>query len=271
MLGGVGVGKLSASVKAAEKALRRVPIVRSARKLVHRHFGPLHAKHWRPGPLPDFVIIGAQKAGTTTLFDMLAEHPEVGLSTIKEVHYFDHNFHRGEEWYRRHFDRHIAGEASPNYIFHPLVHDRMKALIPDVKVIAILRDPVERALSHYFHEVAIGSERLPIVEALKAEDQRTGAHALQHFSYVARSRYLEQLERWQDFDLLVLSNRELRENPDETFARLCRHIGASVLPAPIRESNVGIRGEVPEEARRFLEERLAGKKEAVEARYGIRL
>lgn len=265
------MGKLSASMKAAEKAVRRVPIVRSARKFVHRHFGPLHSKHWRPGPLPDFVIIGAQKAGTTTLFDMLAEHPEVSLSTVKEVHFFDLNFHRGEEWYRRHFDRHIAGEASPYYIFHPLVHDRMKALIPNAKAIVILRDPIDRALSHYFHEVALGFETLPIVEALKAEDQRTNRYGRKHFSYVARSRYMEQLEGWHDFDLLVLSNRELRENPDETFARICRHIGASVKPAPICESNVGVKGEVPEEARRFLEDRLAGEKQAVEQHYGIRL
>lgn len=265
------MGRLTATVRAAEKVVRRVPIVRSARKFVHRHFGPLHAKYRQPGPLPDFVIIGAQKAGTTTLFDMLAEHPEVSLSTVKEVHYFDFNFHRGEEWYRRHFDRHIAGEASPYYIFHPAAHDRMKALIPDAKAIAILRDPVERALSHYFHEVALGFEKLPMLEALKAEDQRTGSFAHQHFSYVARGRYLEQLEQWKDFDLLVLSNRELRENPDETFARVCRHVGASVMPAPILESNVGTKGEVPEEARNFLEERLTGEKEAVEQRYRIRL
>jgi hypothetical protein len=263
----MAAGRLMATVRAAKKAVRHVPIVHSARNFAYRHF----RQHRRPGPFPDFVIIGAQKAGTTVLFDMLAEHPQVSLSTVKEIHYFDINFRRGEEWYRRHFDRHIAGEASPYYIFHPSTHDRMKALIPNAKVIAILRDPVERALSHYFHEVRLGCEKLPIMEALRAEGQRTGPFADQHFSYAARSRYLEQLERWEDFDLLVLSNRELRENPDETFARVCRHIGASVRPAPVRESNVGVRGQVPEEARRFLEERLAGEKEAVERRYGIRL
>jgi len=248
-----------------------MPIPDSARYLYRRLFGARRHLHRQPGPLPDFVIIGAQKAGTTALFDMFSEHPEISPSTVKEVHYFDSNYERGEQWYRRHFDRHIAGEASPYYLFYPPAHDRMKALIPKAKVIAILRDPVERALSHYDHEVEKGYVKAPIMEALRAEEQRTDAFAHNHLSFVGRGRYLPQLERWQDFDLLVLSNRELRETADETFARACRHVGATPIPAPKLESNVGVRRQPPDEARRFLEERLAGEKEAVEARYGIRL
>lgn len=242
---------------------------RIASRLLFGKDGRKHRLHDKPGPLPGFLIIGTQKGGTTTLFSMLATHPRLTKPTDKEVHYFDLNYERGEEWYRRHFKGEIAFEASPYYMFHPAVPERIAGLLPGPKLIAILRDPVERSISHYFHSVLKGHETLPMLEALEAEETRTGAYSHQHHTYVARSRYMEQLERWQDFDLLVLSNRELRDKPDETLARACNHVGIEPIPAPPMERNVGKKGAVPPEARRFLQERLVGEKEAVEARYGI--
>ena len=113
--------------------------------------------------LPRYLIIGAQKSGTTTLYEYLNQHPAVARSFIQEVHFFDLNFARGLEWYRAHFPTYlrreyvrsrrrmelITGEASAYYLFHPLVCARVRETLPDVRLIVVLRDPVERAWAHY--------------------------------------------------------------------------------------------------------------------------
>ena len=142
---------------------------RIARRLIFGKDGRKHRLHDRPGPLPGFLIIGAQKSGTTTLFAMLGTHPQLTRPTDKEVHYFSLHYERGEAWYRRHFKGEIAFEASPYYIFHPAAPERIRATIPNAKLIAILRDPVQRSISHYFHSVLKGHETLPMLEALHAE------------------------------------------------------------------------------------------------------
>src|SRR5262249_27856015 len=135
----------------------------------------------------DFVIIGTQRGGTTSLYRYLIDHPDVaGAMLTKEVHYFDTNLRRGPGWYRAFFptkaarDRHrrrtgrelVAGEASPYYLFHPLVPDRAHELLPDAKLVVMLRDPVERAFSHHGHEVELGYEQLGFAEALDREPER---------------------------------------------------------------------------------------------------
>ena len=173
--------------------------------------------------LPDFVILGAQKAGTTSLYAYLCAHPEVRAAARKEVHYFDLNYARGASWYRSMFPlavalasdrrggrRVLVGEASPYYLFHPLAAQRASALVPSAQLIVLLRDPVERAWSHYRHEVKAGREPLAFEAALAAEPARlagadaalrAGASPEAHpshrtFSYVARGRYAEQLRPW---------------------------------------------------------------------------
>lgn len=171
--------------------------------------------------LPDFIIIGAQKAGTTSLFTYLSAHPQVRPAIRKEVHYFDTNYGRGDLWYRAMFPtsrslqaasgpRRITGEASPYYLFHPLAAERAAQHVPDARLIVLLRDPVVRAWSHYQHEVAAGREVLSFADALDAEPDRlagaadairagrsdAAAERHRNFSYVARGRYSEQIRTW---------------------------------------------------------------------------
>ena len=198
-------------------------------------------------PLPDFLILGAQKAGTTALYSYLRWHPGITGPAWKEVSYFDRHYRRGVSWYRGHFpmgagDR-IVGEASPGYLFHPLAPERVLATVPEAKLIALLRDPVGRALSHYHHEVALGREPLSFEQAIDAEPERTRGEEERmvldalHFSgawwdyaYLARGRYAEQLERWfavfPRAQLLVLSSEDLAAEPGQTYARILDFLGA---------------------------------------------
>jgi hypothetical protein len=187
-------------------------------------------------PLPDFLIIGAQKGGTSSLYRHLSEHPLVRRAIAKEVHYFDLHPHRGEGWYRAHFPmtalgrNHggtppITGEATPYYLFHPQVPARVARLLPETRFIALLRDPVDRLVSHYHHEVALGFERRSLERALEEEpammaaeeprlhrDRFASSFVHQHFSYFSRGIYARQLEAWfklipRDRFLIVSSER----------------------------------------------------------------
>jgi hypothetical protein len=199
--------------------------------------------------LPSALIIGAQKGGTTSLFNYLLEHPGVLPSLRKEVHYFDFNYSRGLRWYRGHFPyAHRLGrgsltlEGSPYYLVHPLVPQRVARLLPDVKLIAVLRNPVDRALSHYQHEVRGGRESLSFGEALDRESERLAGEEVRlanepnyysynhhRYSYVRRGLYLEQLRRWaQHFprsQMLVLQSERLFRDPAGTTASVHEFLG----------------------------------------------
>jgi len=203
-------------------------------------------------PLPDALIIGAQKAGTTALYAYLRWHPQVLGPSWKEVNYFDRHYRRGERWYRGHFPNKlrlrrvrdpIVAEASTGYLFHPLGPERVKALIPRARLIALVRDPVDRAYSHYQHEVALGRERLSFEAAIDREDERMDgelermladpgyfSYAWWNYTYLARGRYAEQLQRWFEVfsreQLLIVPMDDLRDAPRETYARVLDHIGA---------------------------------------------
>jgi hypothetical protein len=207
-------------------------------------------------PLPNFLIVGAQKAGTTALYSHLREHPALAGPPWKEVSFFDRHFWRGAAWYRGHFPNMlylsavrartgvepIVGEASPSYLFHPHAPERAAALVPDVRLIALVRNPVDRALSHYHHEVALGREALPFEQALEQEEERMEgelvrmrdpryfSHAWWNFTYLSRGRYAEQLERWLALypreRLLILPSDDLLERPGETYRRVLEFLGA---------------------------------------------
>jgi Sulfotransferase domain len=201
-------------------------------------------------PLPDFLIIGAQKAGTTALYAYLRRHPAITGPSWKEVSFFDRHYGRGEAWYRGNFPNlvrsrgKLVGEASPSYIFHPLGPERVRALVPEVRLVALVRNPIDRALSHYHHELALGREPLSFEDALDAEEERLRgeeerlaadpgyfSRAWWSHAYKARGRYAEQLERWLAVfppeQLLVLPSEDLGAEPERTHARVLEFLGAS--------------------------------------------
>jgi Sulfotransferase domain len=203
-------------------------------------------------PLPDFLIIGAQKAGTTALYAYLRGHPAIAGPPWKEVSFFDRHYARGAAWYRGNFPNRLylrrmqaragvaplVGEASPSYLFHPLAPERVAALVPEARLVALVRNPIDRALSHYHHEVALGRESLSFEDAVAAEEQRMRgelerlrdpryfSHAWWNYTYVSRGLYAEQLERWPRERLLVVSSEDLLERPRETYARVLEFLGA---------------------------------------------
>ncbi|MBQ1084611.1 MULTISPECIES: sulfotransferase [unclassified Nocardiopsis] len=173
--------------------------------------------------VPDFLICGAQRSGTTSLFKALSQHPAAtGPVLRKGVHYFDTGHHHGPDWYRSHFPlraslrpwwgrpRVRVFESSPYYLFHPLSAERIAKELPDARIVVILRDPVERAYSAHAHETARGFETESFARALELEEERLGgaeerlvedpghhSHSHQHHGYVARGRYADQLERME--------------------------------------------------------------------------
>ncbi len=208
--------------------------------------GPLRLLSGPARRLPDFIIVGAQKCGTTALYAYLEQHPDVASALTKEIHFFDNNYHRGLSWYRAHFPprmfrRRTTGEASPSYLVHPLAPSRIRATVPDVRLIVLLRNPADRAYSHFHHNARKGRERRTFDEAVTREAERLRDnvdHVLgdvdyfvthYQFSYLLRGIYASQLERWMKHfppeRLLILENRDLLEDPQPTFHRTLEFLG----------------------------------------------
>jgi len=176
--------------------------------------------------LPNFIICGTQKGGTSALYYFLKKHPEIYLPPKKEVHYFDLNYQKGLKWYEKHFkgasSKYKAiGEASPSYMYLEEVPERIHEVLPDVKLIFILRNPVDRAYSHYWHEVKLGYEWLSFEEAIKVEQERLAKGDIInriHYSYLDRGEYIEQIKRFRKYfskdQILVLITEELKSNPE---------------------------------------------------------
>lgn len=250
---------------------------------------------------PQFLIVGAQRAGTTALYKTLVEHPAVlGAGLHKGVHYFDTDYGKSHEWYLGHFPRiasarrleqqlgvqPITGEASPYYMFHPLAAERIARDLPAVKLIAVLRDPVERAYSAYTHEKARGFETETFERALELEPERLAGEEdrlrsdptyvslhHQHNAYLARGRYIEQIERLERLvgrdRLLVLDFDELVGDPALSLPRLLDFLG---LPTWNRQElpqrNARPRTELPGDTRARLEEYFAEPDEKLAAWWG---
>jgi len=199
--------------------------------------------------LPSALIIGAQKGGTTSLFNYLVQHPQVRAPFTKEIHYFDLHYGRGPRWYRGRFPyaRQLAGgdltlDATPYYLAHPLAPERAARLLPEAKLIAVLRNPIDRALSHYGHEVRGGREELSFAEAIEREAERLDGeedrlarepayYSYNHhrYSYTLRGLYLRQLQRWTTHyprtRLLVLQSEWLFADPGAAMARVHEFLG----------------------------------------------
>lgn len=173
---------------------------------------------------PAFVIVGAQRCGTTTLYRLLSDHPSVVRPTMsKGVGYFDVNYGKGSRWYRSHFpialpasvrrrgENPLTFESSGYYCYHPLAGRRMGNDLTGIRLVMMVRDPVERAYSAYKHEAARGFETETFERALELEPQRLSgeverilanpdyeSHHHRHNSYVARGQYAEQIVRLRE-------------------------------------------------------------------------
>jgi hypothetical protein len=209
---------------------------------------------------PDFLLIGAKRGGTTSLWRYLSEHPDVlplfpRPEKLKGMYYFDEQFGRGDRWYRSHFPTRVrrerpfdwgvptvVGEATPYYLYHPLAPARAHAVVPDAHILVVLRDPVERAYSHYKERCANDTEPLSFAAAVAAEPDRLAGEAERiaaepgyvsffhrHCSYVDQGRYAPMLERWfaaygRDRVHVEISE-EMYAHPQATFDRVTDRLG----------------------------------------------
>ncbi|MFB2936406.1 sulfotransferase domain-containing protein [Aerosakkonemataceae cyanobacterium BLCC-F154] len=241
---------------------------------------------------PDFIIIGAQKCGTTSLYQYLIQHPQILPASQKEVHFFDLNFVRGVDWYRQQFQPVsqglITGEASPYYIFHPLVAERVYKLFPQVKLIALLRNPVERAISHYYHEVRLGCEKLGLLDAIAQEfarlkeetakmlaDANYYSYNHQHYTYLSRGIYVEQLKNWRQFfpkeQLLVLPSEELYNQPNQVLNQVLEFLQLpSYQLTQYDKYNSGEYPEIKPEIRQQLQEYFQPYNQQLEEFLGVK-
>ncbi len=202
----------------------------------------------------DFMIVGAARSGTTTLDAYMRDHPQICMAAHKEVHFFDHDKHfHGKPNYRTYHANFapkpvhkVIGEATPSYMFWKTAPERMHAYNSGLKLIMILRNPIDRAYSHWNLLRRQGLERLSFWEALQAEPerQRRAAPLQYHNAQIDGGRYVEQIERiWRYFpadQLLVLRFEDLQRSPKETLDQVYDYIGVDRQPF-VREqvANVG--------------------------------
>ena len=236
-------------------------------------------------PRPHFLGVGTQKGGTTTLYQLLKPHPEIYLPDNKEIHFFTKHYEQGECWYREQFSNAPAGclrgEITPYYLFHEAVPERIRALRPEMKIIALLRHPVERTLSQYFHSCRWNLEPLSLEDALAAEgDRLASGHARSHqeHSYLARSRYDQQLpryfERFGRERVLVLRSEDLFDGDPEVLRALERFLAIEPFSndtlIPRANPGLGEADQVPASVRRLLERELAPTFDWLERELGLR-
>ncbi|GAA1882373.1 hypothetical protein GCM10009814_10590 [Lapillicoccus jejuensis] len=226
---------------------------------------------------PGYLVVGTKRGGSTSLADWIEEHPLVGPCRVgKGTHYFDIHHHRGRAWYDAQFPTTgegyaLTGESSPYYMFHPLAAQRVVAELPQVKVVACLRDPVERAWSHHAYEVARGHETESFERALELEPERLAGEAerlaadpsydaphWRYHAYLRRGHYAEQLAPYLQGlgpqQVLVVQSEALFADPAAQLARVFDFLG---LPAhdggDHRALNAGRdRSPVPEAVRERL-------------------
>jgi hypothetical protein len=251
--------------------------------------------------LPTFLISGAQRCGTTSMYKTLSEHPQVLPAVLhKGVHYFDTNFGRGLDWYKGHFpteataaraaqtagQRIITGESSPYYMFHPLAAQRIAADLPDAKLIVLLRDPVERAYSAHTHEQARGFEPEPFERALELEESRIAgeeerlladptyrSYHHQHNAYLTRGHYVDYLERLEKVvgreRMFVIDSGDLFTDADPIFDGLVSFLNLPVWrPANFGKHNARPRMDMSPALRTRLDDHFAPYDERLAAWLG---
>lgn len=263
---------------------------------------------YRLRPLPEFLVIGAKRSGTTSLYFQLLQHPGIlplfpsakllpKARDTKGVHYFDTQYDRGDAWYRSHFPSVLkrsiaatrlgyepqAGEASPYCLYHPLAPQRAATSVPSARLVAILRNPVERTYSHYREQRRNGVEQLSFAEAIDAELERTAGehdrlladeHAVsfphEQQSYVAQSEYVHGINRWLDrFDrrrLVVVASERFYQDPSGVADSIYSFLGLPELGhRPERVLNAAPKDTMDPGIRRMLTDHFASLNRQLEA------
>ena len=274
------------------------PPVRRLRHLVPRPLQPAARElYLRVGPAtsrfrmaPSFLVIGGQRCGTTTIFKSLADHPQVMRPPVeKGTDYYTLNHDRGPDWYRGHFPlsrvaevlaprgaEPVAFEACTYYLFHPLAIERIAADFPEMRLVAMLRDPVVRAWSAYKHELARGFENeTDFVRALDLEEERLdgevermvrepgyASFSHRHHAYLSRGQYAEQLERvfahFPREQVHVMDSEAFFADPGREFATLVAFLGLQPWqPERFEQHNARPSAPMPEAARLRLERHYA--------------
>jgi Sulfotransferase domain len=287
----VGVGRVKAAVK---EQPRLQELARVAARATGRLTAPARMT-------PSFLIVGAQRCGTTSMYKTLAQHPMVLPAVLhKGAHYFDTGYQHGPAWYRGHFPLRvtarraapapgrlpITGESSPYYMFHPLAGQRIAADLPGVKLLVLLRDPVERAYSAHAHESARGFETEPFERALELEPIRLAgeeakliadpayrSHSHQHHAYVTRGRYAEQLRRLAGLvgreRIHVVDSQRFFTDPEPVFAEVSDFLGIGPASGIVFERhNARPRSPMPDSVRAKLSDQLADSDAELESWLG---
>lgn len=228
-------------------------------------------------PKPDFLIIGAQKCGTSSLFYLLNQHPDLNLPSVKEIQFFTLEYDKGWNWYKKQFPsghilaRKMTGEASPYYLYHPLVPARVARHLPAVKLIIMMRDPVDRAYSHFWHEkryqnewlgdfeeaVALEHERTSLEEEKLIRNEITHSQPFRSFGYIARGLYYKQISRWLQYfplnQMHFIKSELFFQNPEKDLTELFRFLRISTkIPENLTPQNTNEYPEMPSEIRKKI-------------------
>ncbi|MCL2924952.1 MAG: tetratricopeptide repeat protein [Trichodesmium sp. MAG_R04] len=196
-------------------------------------------------PSPNFIIIGSQKSGTTSLASYISQHPQVLPAIKKETHFWSFKFHQGIDWYLAHFppipksQNLITGEATPSYLVTDKAPERIYRLLPNIKLLVILRNPVDRAFSQYHHwqrlnwedrsfEVAINQE-LEILKTTPKQPQGDRKYWRLSGNYIGRGVYIEFIQKWMAVfsreQFLILRGEDLYQTPDNTMKQVFDFLG----------------------------------------------
>jgi len=248
---------------------------------------------------PEFLIVGAQRCGTTSMFKAIVQHPLVARPFLRKgVHYFDTNYGNGFGWYRGNFPiaasswarragrgQPHTGESSPYYMFHPLAGERIAAHLPDIRLLALLRDPVERAYSAHSHELARGYEAKSFEAALELEDERLAgerermradptyqSHSWQHHAYLRRGQYIDQLTALEQLvgsdRLLVIDSHDLFTSPESVMPQVWAFLGLPDGEVAFARHNARPRAPMAESLRRRLDDHFVPYDEKLAAWWG---
>ena len=228
-------------------------IVRKYQRSINLYYSKIKKKV--EGKNPDFIILGTQKGGTTSLYNYLSNHSKICVGSRREIHFFDRNYEKGTYWYKNNFNNEnkalLTFECSPDYIHHPFVAERIKLLSPKLKLIVLLRNPVERAISNYKHNIYLGKYRpnTTIEEVIESEmkfinhekekmmkNKNYYSRKFKYFSILDRGIYHKQLKIYFDnFDkkqIHILFSEKLFLNTRKELNKLFKFLNLNPEKVP---------------------------------------